>query len=232
MASAASLQGALAAGEALGLVGGQHDHSVQLRGRGGELHSRHYMCLPPFSYCYRSSCQVMYWDVSREGSGRPLRASSTRSGGGGSGQSRTQDEIGDMEWSSWTWCSQLIPRFFPAPSPLPHPPLAPFSSSASSAPTVCAHFSFTLTLSPYSTFGFPVMGIVSQDTEHGEEGKRMTGAGTGINGCDMSRSLRCVVTAESSGFVKLFNAPCIVKDAPHRAYIGHGGLGGGVSKVQ
>jgi hypothetical protein len=75
------------------------------------------------------------------------------------------------------------------------------------------------------------MGIVNREGG-GDDGKRVTGAGTGINGCDMSPSLRCVITASSDGFVKVYNAPCIVKDAPHRAYIGHGGLGGGVSKVR
>ncbi len=33
--------------------------------------------------------------------------------------------------------------------------------------------------------------------------------------------MQLVVTSDDEGRVKLFNYPCVVEDAPHRAYRGH-----------
>jgi microtubule-associated protein-like 6 len=58
--------------------------------------------------------------------------------------------------------------------------------------------------------GFPVMGIWPPCTD-----------GTDINSVDRSPDGQLLVTADDSGLVKLFNYPCVVEDAPHRAYRGH-----------
>jgi echinoderm microtubule-associated protein-like 6 len=58
--------------------------------------------------------------------------------------------------------------------------------------------------------GFPVMGIWPDGAD-----------GSDVNAVDRDPSGTLLATADDRGLVKLFNYPCIVKDAPHRAYIGH-----------
>lgn len=58
--------------------------------------------------------------------------------------------------------------------------------------------------------GFPVMGIWPPDSD-----------GTDINSLDRSKNRQWVVTSDDDGKVKLFNYPCVIEDAPHRAYRGH-----------
>merc|ERR1711871_192801 len=66
------------------------------------------------------------------------------------------------------------------------------------------------------TLGFPVMGIWADGASLSD-----------VNACDVSPDRRYLVTADDqgtcvgSGAVKLFNAPCVVEDAPHREYSGH-----------
>lgn len=45
--------------------------------------------------------------------------------------------------------------------------------------------------------------------------------GTDTNSVDRNPAGTLVATAEDSGAIKLFNFPCVVYDAPHRAYAGH-----------
>ncbi|KAK9809912.1 hypothetical protein WJX72_001539 [[Myrmecia] bisecta] len=58
--------------------------------------------------------------------------------------------------------------------------------------------------------GFPVMGVWPQDRDS-----------TDINSLDRSKGGEHVVTSDDFGLVKLFNYPCVVHDAPYRAYRGH-----------
>ncbi len=44
---------------------------------------------------------------------------------------------------------------------------------------------------------------------------------TDVNSLDRSPDGRLLATADDRGLVKLFNCPCVVEDAPHRAYRGH-----------
>jgi echinoderm microtubule-associated protein-like 6 len=60
------------------------------------------------------------------------------------------------------------------------------------------------------TLGFPVMGIWSAGSN-----------GTDINSVDRNAAGTLVASADDCGLVKLFNFPCVVHDAPHRACIGH-----------
>ena len=66
------------------------------------------------------------------------------------------------------------------------------------------------------TLGFPVMGIWADGASLSD-----------VNACDLSPNRKYLVTADDqgtcvgSGAVKLFNAPCVVEDAPHREYSGH-----------
>jgi microtubule-associated protein-like 6 len=45
--------------------------------------------------------------------------------------------------------------------------------------------------------------------------------GTDVNAVHMTRREDLVVTCDDFGRVKLFNAPCVVEDAPFREYRGH-----------
>ena len=58
--------------------------------------------------------------------------------------------------------------------------------------------------------GFTVMGIWPADAD-----------GTDINSLDRDSEGALVATGDDRGTVKLFNYPCVVADAPHRAYSGH-----------
>ncbi|KAJ9506292.1 hypothetical protein QJQ45_013870, partial [Haematococcus lacustris] len=58
--------------------------------------------------------------------------------------------------------------------------------------------------------GFSVMGIFPPFAD-----------GTEINSVDRSKDQKFIVTADDHGMVKMFNYPCVVEDAPHRAYRGH-----------
>ena len=58
--------------------------------------------------------------------------------------------------------------------------------------------------------GFPVMGIWP-DSSTGDD----------VNSVDRSRDGAFIVTGDDFGEVKLFNYPCVVDDAPNRAYKGH-----------
>ncbi|MEW5311518.1 MAG: hypothetical protein WDW38_003227 [Sanguina aurantia] len=58
--------------------------------------------------------------------------------------------------------------------------------------------------------GFPVMGIWHPDS-----------MGDDVNAVDRSKGGDLLVTSDDDGMVKLFNYPCVVHDAPHRAYRGH-----------
>ena len=60
------------------------------------------------------------------------------------------------------------------------------------------------------TLGFPMLGIWPAGSD-----------GTDVNAADRHPSGALVATADDSGVVKLFNCPCVVEDAPHRAYSGH-----------
>lgn len=60
------------------------------------------------------------------------------------------------------------------------------------------------------TLGFPVMGVWPVDAD-----------GTDVNAADRHPGGALVATADDGGAVKLFNYPCVVEDAPHRAYSGH-----------
>eukprot|EP00935_MAST-01C_sp_MAST-1C-sp1_P001239 g1239.t1 len=153
-----------------------------------------------------SNCEggeVMYWDAARDGSGKPLWSSSASALTSKKNKATAKKAAarGGVRGGKNGHTAMAVEEV----------------GDADWASWTC-------------TFGFPVMGVVPDESEREDHGHG--GAGTGVNGCDMSPSLRCVVTAESSGFVKLFNAPCLVKNAPHRAYVGHGGLGGGVAKVR
>jgi len=61
-----------------------------------------------------------------------------------------------------------------------------------------------------ATLGFPVMGIWPDYSD-----------GTDVNAADRSPDGRYLLTADDFGAVKLFNYPCVVQDAPARAYPGH-----------
>ncbi|KAK3262091.1 hypothetical protein CYMTET_29036 [Cymbomonas tetramitiformis] len=61
--------------------------------------------------------------------------------------------------------------------------------------------------------GFPVMGIWPLDGEGAH--------GTDVNSVDRSPSHKYVVTADDRNQVKLFNYPCVVRQAPNRMYRGH-----------
>ena len=58
--------------------------------------------------------------------------------------------------------------------------------------------------------GFPVMGVWASGAD-----------GTDLTSCHMTRDQRYVVTAEKSGKLKLFNAPCVVHRAPFKECWGH-----------
>lgn len=58
--------------------------------------------------------------------------------------------------------------------------------------------------------GFPVMGIWPDDSD-----------GTDVNALQVSPCGDYVVTADDFGTVKVFNAPCVVEDAPARTGTGH-----------
>ncbi|GIL71077.1 hypothetical protein Vretifemale_1483 [Volvox reticuliferus] len=58
--------------------------------------------------------------------------------------------------------------------------------------------------------GFPVMGIWPDGSD-----------GTDVNAVARSRGGDVVATCDDDGLVKLFNCPCVLDDAPHRAYRGH-----------
>mmetsp|Transcript_34365 Transcript_34365/g.76299 ORF Transcript_34365/g.76299 Transcript_34365/m.76299 type:complete len:1172 (-) Transcript_34365:306-3821(-) len=60
------------------------------------------------------------------------------------------------------------------------------------------------------TLGFPVMGIWPPYSD-----------GSDINALDRAHNKQWCVTSDDGGMVKLFNYPCVVEDAPHRAYRGH-----------
>jgi WD40 repeat protein len=60
------------------------------------------------------------------------------------------------------------------------------------------------------TLGFPVMGIFPDASD-----------GTDVNSLCLSHDGKYVVTADDFGSVKLFNAPCVVEDAPCFEYSGH-----------
>ncbi|KAG2422675.1 hypothetical protein HXX76_015839 [Chlamydomonas incerta] len=58
--------------------------------------------------------------------------------------------------------------------------------------------------------GFPVMGIWPDGSD-----------GTDVNALSRSTRGDLIVTCDDDGLVKLFNCPCVLDDAPHRAYRGH-----------
>ena len=58
--------------------------------------------------------------------------------------------------------------------------------------------------------GFPVMGMW-QDGQCGND----------INSCHRSPDGHSLVTSDDDGFVRLFNYPCVIKEAPHHAFKGH-----------
>jgi len=58
--------------------------------------------------------------------------------------------------------------------------------------------------------GFPVMGIWPDGS-----------SGNDINAVTMSGNQKFIVTADDLGLVKLFNAPCVLNDAPYREFHGH-----------
>ncbi|GFR42919.1 hypothetical protein Agub_g3919, partial [Astrephomene gubernaculifera] len=58
--------------------------------------------------------------------------------------------------------------------------------------------------------GFPVMGIWPDGSD-----------GTDINAVARNRRGDLLATCDDSGLVKLFSCPCVLDDAPHRAYRGH-----------
>ena len=61
-----------------------------------------------------------------------------------------------------------------------------------------------------SILGFPVMGMWPEGAD-----------GTDINSVDRSPDGHYLVTSGDDGLVRLFNYPCVVEDAPYRAYRGH-----------
>lgn len=76
------------------------------------------------------------------------------------------------------------------------------------ADTVWADFTCTL--------GFPIMGI----WPNGSDGTDVNAVHVGPTSYHPSQP-SYVVTADDSGRIKLFNAPCVVEDAPCRSYGGH-----------
>lgn len=58
--------------------------------------------------------------------------------------------------------------------------------------------------------GFSVMGVWAEGSD-----------GTDVNAASRSKDGELLVTADDFGMVKLFNFPCIVEGAGHRAYPGH-----------
>lgn len=66
----------------------------------------------------------------------------------------------------------------------------------------------------YATYtlrlGFPVMGIWPDYSD-----------GTDVNAVHRSAHGDLLATCDDDGLVKLFNCPCVLDDAPHRAYRGH-----------
>jgi hypothetical protein len=58
--------------------------------------------------------------------------------------------------------------------------------------------------------GFGLMGIWAPNTD-----------GTDVNAVDVTRDRSLVLTADDFGLVKLFNYPCVVKQAPYKVYPGH-----------
>ena len=50
--------------------------------------------------------------------------------------------------------------------------------------------------------------------------------GTDVNAVDRSKSGLYLATSDDEGMVKLFNYPCVIHDAPHRAYRWRGQAGG------
>ena len=60
------------------------------------------------------------------------------------------------------------------------------------------------------TLGFSVMGIWPPYSD-----------GTDINAVDCSKDLGLVVTGDDFGTVKMFNYPCVVKEAAHKVGRGH-----------
>lgn len=58
--------------------------------------------------------------------------------------------------------------------------------------------------------GFPVMGMW-QDGQCGND----------INSCHRSPDGRLLVTSDDEGYVRLYNYPCVIKEAPHHALKGH-----------
>ena len=58
--------------------------------------------------------------------------------------------------------------------------------------------------------GFAVMGIWPMYSD-----------GTDVNAVDASKDLGLVVTGDDFGTAKLFNYPCVVKNAPHKVCSGH-----------
>ena len=69
--------------------------------------------------------------------------------------------------------------------------------------------------------GFPVMGIWPDYSD-----------GTDVNAVSRSRDRRYVVTADDHGKIKLFNAPCVVEDAPSLSYPGHSSHVTGVTFIK
>ena len=61
-----------------------------------------------------------------------------------------------------------------------------------------------------SLLGFQVMGIWPPYVD-----------GLDINSLDRSKNKQWCVTSDDHGMVKMFAYPCVVHDAPHRAYRGH-----------
>jgi hypothetical protein len=60
------------------------------------------------------------------------------------------------------------------------------------------------------TIGFPVMGIYPDGSDTGH-----------VNVCDVSRAGDLVVTGDDDGLLKVLHHPCVVEDAPSKAYMGH-----------
>lgn len=58
--------------------------------------------------------------------------------------------------------------------------------------------------------GFPVMGMW-QDGQCGND----------INSCHRSPDGQLLVTSDDEGYVRIFNYPCVIKEAPHHAFKGH-----------
>ena len=62
------------------------------------------------------------------------------------------------------------------------------------------------------------MGIWSENSD-----------GTDVNAIQRSRNGRHIITGDDFGNVKMFNAPCVVGNAPHKIYHGHSSHVTGVS---